>query len=153
MDTSVVQFYTTLFVLATDVMDMLGVMVWQRFRQKAEHREDGKFVSSLPGLTMTLRILSLLLLQIYTLFLKLKSKSLYFYILQMIHVISYLDIEIFKRFIMTFASTYGNLWQMILKPIVFLMMLKKLATTGSPKSVPSVSLFRACDVFKLPSQY
>ena len=105
MDTSVVQFYPTLFVLATDVMDMLGDMVWQRIRQKAEHTEDRKFVSSLPGLTMTLRILSLLLLQIYTLFLKLKSKSLYFYILQMIHVISYLDIEIFKRFIMIFAST------------------------------------------------
>ncbi|XP_027061538.2 uncharacterized protein [Coffea arabica] len=48
MDTSVVQFYPTLFVLATDVMDMLGDMVWQRIRQKAEHTEDRKFVSSLP---------------------------------------------------------------------------------------------------------
>lgn len=41
MDTSVLQFYPTLFVLATDVMDMVGEMVWQRIKQKAEFSEDG----------------------------------------------------------------------------------------------------------------
>ncbi|XP_048130945.1 VPS35 endosomal protein sorting factor-like isoform X2 [Rhodamnia argentea] len=41
MDTSVRQFYPTLFVLATDVMDMLGDMVWERIKQKAEFTVDG----------------------------------------------------------------------------------------------------------------
>ncbi|CAK7324574.1 unnamed protein product [Dovyalis caffra] len=41
MDTSVLQFYPTAFVLATDVMDMLGDMVWKRIQQKAEFSEDG----------------------------------------------------------------------------------------------------------------
>ncbi|OAY28461.1 VPS35 endosomal protein-sorting factor-like isoform X3 [Manihot esculenta] len=48
MDTSVLQFYPTLFVLATDVMDMLGDMVWKRIRQKAECAEDGTFIGKLP---------------------------------------------------------------------------------------------------------
>ncbi|XP_012070871.1 VPS35 endosomal protein sorting factor-like isoform X2 [Jatropha curcas] len=48
MDTSVQQFYPTLFVLVTDVMDMLGGMVWQRIRQKAEFSEDGSFLGTLP---------------------------------------------------------------------------------------------------------
>ncbi|KAL6978097.1 hypothetical protein U1Q18_046856, partial [Sarracenia purpurea var. burkii] len=48
MDTSVLQFYPALFVLATDVMDMLGDMVWQRIKQKAEFFEDGNVISSLP---------------------------------------------------------------------------------------------------------
>ncbi|KAI8557561.1 hypothetical protein RHMOL_Rhmol04G0020200 [Rhododendron molle] len=48
MDTSVLQFYPTLFVLATDVMDMVGEMVWQRIKQKAEFSEDGNVICSLP---------------------------------------------------------------------------------------------------------
>ncbi|KAI9402998.1 hypothetical protein POPTR_001G356700v4 [Populus trichocarpa] len=48
MDTSVLQFYPTLFVLATDVLDMLGDMVWKRIQQKAEFSEDGTFLCSLP---------------------------------------------------------------------------------------------------------
>ncbi|XP_052207188.1 uncharacterized protein LOC127811403 [Diospyros lotus] len=48
MDTSVLQFYPTLFVLATDVMDMLGDMVWKRIKQKAEFSEDGNVICSLP---------------------------------------------------------------------------------------------------------
>ncbi|KAL3503536.1 hypothetical protein ACH5RR_037985 [Cinchona calisaya] len=48
MDTSVVEFYPTLFVLAVDVMDMLGDLVWERIRQKAEYSEDGTFICSLP---------------------------------------------------------------------------------------------------------
>ncbi|XP_048235004.1 VPS35 endosomal protein-sorting factor-like isoform X2 [Ricinus communis] len=48
MDTSVLQFYPTLFVLATDVMDMLGDMVWKRIRQKAELSESGTFLRTLP---------------------------------------------------------------------------------------------------------
>ncbi|KAL6538960.1 hypothetical protein OROMI_025286 [Orobanche minor] len=34
--------------LSTDVMDMLGDMVWERIREKVEHAEDGTFVCSLP---------------------------------------------------------------------------------------------------------
>ncbi|GMJ05077.1 hypothetical protein like AT1G50730 [Hibiscus trionum] len=46
MDTSVLNFYPTLFVLVTDVLDMLGDMVWERIMQKAEFAEDGaKFCS------------------------------------------------------------------------------------------------------------
>ncbi|KAI7750313.1 hypothetical protein M8C21_005834 [Ambrosia artemisiifolia] len=41
MDTCVAQFYPTLFVLATDIMDMLGEMVWERIREKAEFADDG----------------------------------------------------------------------------------------------------------------
>nr|XP_009769520.1 PREDICTED: UPF0505 protein C16orf62 homolog isoform X8 [Nicotiana sylvestris] len=47
-DTSVLQFYPTLFVLATEILDMLGDMVWERIRQKAEYTEDGTLVH-LPG--------------------------------------------------------------------------------------------------------
>ncbi|XP_019262370.1 PREDICTED: UPF0505 protein C16orf62 isoform X2 [Nicotiana attenuata] len=43
-DTSVLQFYPTLFVLATEILDMLGDMVWERIRQKAEYTEDGTLV-------------------------------------------------------------------------------------------------------------
>lgn len=49
MDTSAVQFYPTLFVLATDIMDMLGDLVWSRIKQKAELPESGLAVCSLPG--------------------------------------------------------------------------------------------------------
>ncbi|XP_021287820.1 UPF0505 protein isoform X3 [Herrania umbratica] len=48
-DTSVSNFYPTLFVLATDVLDMLGDMVWERIRQKAEFTEDGTKRCSLPA--------------------------------------------------------------------------------------------------------
>lgn len=47
-DTSVLQLYPTLFVLATEILDMLGDMVWERIRQKAEYTEDGTLVH-LPG--------------------------------------------------------------------------------------------------------
>ncbi|GFZ12533.1 hypothetical protein Acr_23g0009180 [Actinidia rufa] len=49
MDTSVLEFYPTLFVLATDVMDMVGDMVWERIKQKAEFSEGGNVISSLPA--------------------------------------------------------------------------------------------------------
>ncbi|KAG8386102.1 hypothetical protein BUALT_Bualt03G0114100 [Buddleja alternifolia] len=48
MDASVIQFYPTLFVLATDIMDMLGDLVWSRIKQKAEITEEGRFICSLP---------------------------------------------------------------------------------------------------------
>ncbi|XP_022637550.1 UPF0505 protein C16orf62 homolog isoform X2 [Vigna radiata var. radiata] len=47
MDTSVLEFYPTLFVLVTDIMDMLGNLVWQRIKQKAEFSEDGTLRCSL----------------------------------------------------------------------------------------------------------
>ncbi|KAH6822817.1 hypothetical protein C2S53_017113 [Perilla frutescens var. hirtella] len=40
MDSSIIQFYPTLFVLATDTMDMLGDLVWNRIKQKAEITEE-----------------------------------------------------------------------------------------------------------------
>ncbi|XP_059277296.1 uncharacterized protein LOC132031375 [Lycium ferocissimum] len=43
-DTSVLQLYPTVFVLATEILDMLGDMVWERIRQKAEYTEDGTLV-------------------------------------------------------------------------------------------------------------
>nr|GLL22561.1 UPF0505 protein isoform X2 [Ipomoea trifida] len=49
MDTSGAQFYPTLFVLATDVIDTLGHLVWERIIQKAKYGEDGKVIHSLPG--------------------------------------------------------------------------------------------------------
>ncbi|KAL3636973.1 hypothetical protein CASFOL_019272 [Castilleja foliolosa] len=48
MDTSVIQFYPTLFVLTTDIMDMLGDLVWDRIKQKAEVTEEGRPICSLP---------------------------------------------------------------------------------------------------------
>lgn len=50
MDTSVLQFYPTLFVLATDILDTLGDMVWERIKWKAEFAEDGTRLYSLQGL-------------------------------------------------------------------------------------------------------
>ncbi|KAF5781491.1 putative vacuolar protein sorting-associated protein [Helianthus annuus] len=47
MDTCVAQFYPTLFVLATDIMDMLGDMVWERIKEKAEFADDGTKVCTL----------------------------------------------------------------------------------------------------------
>ncbi|KAK7276870.1 hypothetical protein RIF29_18016 [Crotalaria pallida] len=48
MDTSVSEFYPTLFVLVTDIMDMIGDLVWQRIKQKAEFAEDGTLLCNLP---------------------------------------------------------------------------------------------------------
>ncbi|KAM6553777.1 hypothetical protein CsatB_014539 [Cannabis sativa] len=47
-DTSVSQFYGTVFVLATEIMDMLGDLVWERIKRKAEFSEDGTKLYSLP---------------------------------------------------------------------------------------------------------
>lgn len=47
-DTYAVHCYPSLFVLITDVMDMLGDLVWNRIKQKAEFDEDGQFICSLP---------------------------------------------------------------------------------------------------------
>ncbi|WOL02253.1 hypothetical protein Cni_G10972 [Canna indica] len=47
MDTSVLQFYPTLFTLVVDVMDMLGDLVWERIKKRAEGSEDGT-ICSLP---------------------------------------------------------------------------------------------------------
>ncbi|XP_021755710.1 UPF0505 protein-like isoform X1 [Chenopodium quinoa] len=47
-DTALLQFYPTLFTLATDILDMLGDMVWQRIKQKAEFSEDGSQNHALP---------------------------------------------------------------------------------------------------------
>lgn len=54
MDSSIIQFYPTLFVLATDIMDMLGDLVWNRIKQKAEFTEGGGIVRSLPGMPQRL---------------------------------------------------------------------------------------------------
>lgn len=48
-DTSVPQFYPTLFVLVTDVMDTVGNLVWNRIKKKAETDENGDVVCALPG--------------------------------------------------------------------------------------------------------
>ncbi|KAK6946976.1 Vacuolar protein sorting-associated protein 35 [Dillenia turbinata] len=48
MDTTASQFYPTVFVLATDILDTLGKMVWERIKQKAEFQEDGSKLCSLP---------------------------------------------------------------------------------------------------------
>ncbi|XP_073223706.1 uncharacterized protein [Cicer arietinum] len=47
VDTSVFEFYPTLFVLVTDIMDMLGDLVWKRIKRKAEFTEDGALVCNL----------------------------------------------------------------------------------------------------------
>ncbi|GKB06392.1 VPS35 endosomal protein sorting factor-like protein isoform X1 [Tanacetum coccineum] len=47
MDTSVAQFYPTLFVLASDIMDMLGDMVWERIKEKSEFADDGTRIRTL----------------------------------------------------------------------------------------------------------
>ncbi|XP_038690110.1 VPS35 endosomal protein sorting factor-like isoform X2 [Tripterygium wilfordii] len=47
MDTSVLEFYPTIFVLVTEVMDMLGDLVWERIKQKAEFTEDETRVCTL----------------------------------------------------------------------------------------------------------
>ncbi|KAJ1389541.1 Vacuolar protein sorting-associated protein 35 [Sesbania bispinosa] len=47
MDTSVCEFYPTLFVLVTDILDMVGDLVWQRIKRKAEFAEDGALLCNL----------------------------------------------------------------------------------------------------------
>lgn len=50
LDTSVSQFYPTIFILVTEVLDMLGDMVWDRIKRKAEYADDGTLICSLPGI-------------------------------------------------------------------------------------------------------
>uniref|UniRef100_A0A1J3EHV4 UPF0505 protein C16orf62 n=1 Tax=Noccaea caerulescens TaxID=107243 RepID=A0A1J3EHV4_NOCCA len=47
MDTTVLQFYPTVFVIVTDMLDMLGDMVWERIKEKAEHDVDGTVICTL----------------------------------------------------------------------------------------------------------
>lgn len=51
-DTTLLQFYPTLFSLATDILDMLGDMVWERIKRKAEYLEDGIQFHALPGILL-----------------------------------------------------------------------------------------------------
>ncbi|KAL5715384.1 hypothetical protein ACHQM5_017212 [Ranunculus cassubicifolius] len=44
LDTSVSEFYPTLFVLVIEVMDMLGDMVWERIKRRAEYADDGTLI-------------------------------------------------------------------------------------------------------------
>ncbi|XP_042461408.1 VPS35 endosomal protein sorting factor-like isoform X1 [Zingiber officinale] len=48
MDTSVLQFYPTLFTLVVDVMDMFGTLVWERIKKRAEYANDGTLLRCLP---------------------------------------------------------------------------------------------------------
>ncbi|XP_020591949.1 UPF0505 protein C16orf62 homolog [Phalaenopsis equestris] len=48
IDTSVLQFYPTLFLLVIDVMDMFGDLVWERIKKKVEYSDDGTLICSLP---------------------------------------------------------------------------------------------------------
>lgn len=50
MDTTVLQFYPTVFVIVTDMLDMLGDMVWERVKQKAERDVDGTVICSLQSM-------------------------------------------------------------------------------------------------------
>lgn len=47
MDTSVAQFYPAIFILVTEVLDMLGNLVWERIKRKAEYDDDGNLICSL----------------------------------------------------------------------------------------------------------
>ncbi|OAP17928.1 hypothetical protein AXX17_AT1G44920 [Arabidopsis thaliana] len=49
MDTTVLRFYPTVFVIVTDMLDMLGDMVWERIKQKAELDIDGTVICALPN--------------------------------------------------------------------------------------------------------
>ena len=49
MDTTVSQFYPTLFILVIEVLDMLGDLVWERIMRKAEYSDNGILLHSLPG--------------------------------------------------------------------------------------------------------
>ncbi|XP_020524770.1 UPF0505 protein isoform X2 [Amborella trichopoda] len=47
-DTSVKEFYPTLFVLVTNILDTLGSLVWERIKRKAEYDDNGTLVCCLP---------------------------------------------------------------------------------------------------------
>ncbi|KNA22780.1 hypothetical protein SOVF_031280 isoform A [Spinacia oleracea] len=47
-DTDLLQFYPTLFTQVTDILDMLGDMVIERIKRKAEFTEDGTQIRALP---------------------------------------------------------------------------------------------------------
>ncbi|XP_026448170.1 UPF0505 protein-like isoform X3 [Papaver somniferum] len=47
MDTSVSQFYPALFVLVTEILDMVGDMVWERIKRRAEFSDDGTIICCL----------------------------------------------------------------------------------------------------------
>ncbi|XP_056844300.1 uncharacterized protein LOC108854015 [Raphanus sativus] len=49
MDTTVLQFYPTVFVVVTDMLDMVGDMVWERIKEKAEHDVDGTLICTLSN--------------------------------------------------------------------------------------------------------
>ena len=38
-----------IFVLVTEILDMLGELVWDRIKKKAEWTDDGKYTCALPG--------------------------------------------------------------------------------------------------------
>lgn len=48
-DTSVSHFYPTLFVMVTDILDMLGVMVWERIMCISESAMDQTAMCTLVG--------------------------------------------------------------------------------------------------------
>ncbi|MCO5557198.1 hypothetical protein L7F22_010758 [Adiantum nelumboides] len=47
-DTSAPRFYPTLFILATDILETIGNLVWKRIKGKAERDDDGKLIKPLP---------------------------------------------------------------------------------------------------------
>ncbi|XP_021852740.1 uncharacterized protein [Spinacia oleracea] len=64
-DTDLLQFYPTLFTQVTDILDMLGDMVIERIKRKAEFTEDGTQIRALPGYLITcIRDISLLMVPI-----------------------------------------------------------------------------------------
>ncbi|KAL2944692.1 UPF0505 protein [Bienertia sinuspersici] len=48
-DTALLQFYPTLFTLVTEILDILGDMIWERIKRKAEVLEDGTHIHTLRG--------------------------------------------------------------------------------------------------------
>ncbi|XP_072960144.1 uncharacterized protein [Typha angustifolia] len=48
LDSSVLQFYPTLFMMVVDVMDMLGDLVWERIKRKSEYDDNGTLMYSVP---------------------------------------------------------------------------------------------------------
>ncbi|MCO5552795.1 hypothetical protein L7F22_006312 [Adiantum nelumboides] len=47
-DTSAPRFYPTIFILATDILETIGNLVWKRIKGKAEQDDDGKLIKPLP---------------------------------------------------------------------------------------------------------
>ncbi|KAK8915936.1 hypothetical protein KSP39_PZI022997 [Platanthera zijinensis] len=58
IDTSISQFYPTLFLLVIDIMDMFGDLVWERIKKKAEYSEDGTFLCSLSESFLSVHVCS-----------------------------------------------------------------------------------------------